>query len=183
MPYDVALNKAWEELENSTKDSIVSVRFLADEYTVNVKDKKVLSLSCNVPVKDFLVILILHYLVKKSKGLPKITGEWIDFRELDGGQGYYSNFKKRVLKIVIKKYGTNPESLVSLISRFKAKRVELADVAICLEPLEGSPILVQAWKGDDEFSPEANILFDKNIKDIFCTEDIVILSEFLAHSI
>jgi len=35
-------------------------------------------------------------------------------------------------------------------------------------------------RGDEEFGPEANILFDKSITDIFCTEDIVVLSEHAA---
>jgi len=36
-------------------------------------------------------------------------------------------------------------------------------------------------KADEEFGPDANILFDKNISGIFCTEDIVVLTELIVH--
>jgi len=60
MGYAVALNKAWEDLAKLNAKNSRSVKFLADEYAVNPQDKKVISLSCNAPAKDFSAILILH---------------------------------------------------------------------------------------------------------------------------
>lgn len=183
MGYAVAVSKSWSELENVTKDKTLQVRFLADEYSIDLETKQVLSLSCNVPAKEYISILVLHYARKRIEGLSEASGEWIDFRQLDGGQGYYPTFKKRVIETIKRKYGSNPQALRKLLDRFKAKITDSADASIALEVFEGVPVLIQIWKGDEEFGPEANILFDKNIKDIFCTEDIVVLSEFVAHSI
>lgn len=183
MGYDVAIAKSWQELEGATKDKTLQVRFLADEYSIDLGSKKVLSLSCNVPVKEYISILVLHYAKKSRDGLPKISGEWIDFRQLDGGQGYYPTFKKRVIETIKRKYGDKPEALLKLCDRFKAHKVDSADTSVSLEVFQGVPVLIQIWKGDEEFGPEANILFDQSIKDIFCTEDIVVLSEFIAHSV
>jgi len=183
MGYDVAISKSWQELESATKDKALQVQFLADEYSIDLDNKKVLSLSCNVAAKDYVSILVLHYAKKRIEGLPVVSGEWIDFRQLDGGQGYYPTFKKRIIDTIKRKYGVDPEALLKLSQRFKMKKDDSADISVSLEVLEGVPILIQLWKGDEEFGPEANILFDKNIKDIFCTEDIVVLSEFVAHSI
>ena len=44
-------------------------------------------------------------------------------------------------------------------------------------------MLITIWKADDEFGPDANILFDKNITKIFCIEDTVVLTEIVAHTI
>lgn len=183
MVYEIALSKAWSELENLSKDRTLSVKFLADEYTVEIPEKRVLSLSCNIPAKDYLIILLLHYLVKKLKGLPSVVGEWIDFRQLEGGLGYYLTFKRRVLVPILRKYSTNPQALSQLIERFGAKRIQLADFAVVLNAFEGIPILVELWEADEEFKSEVNLLFDKSIKDIFCMEDIVVLSEFIVHNI
>ena len=183
MGYEVALLKAWLELENTTKDKTLSIKFLADEYSIDLENKRVLSLSCNVPAKEYIGILILHYLIQKFKGLPFITGDWIAFRQLEGGLGYYPTFKKRVIATITRKYGSKPDELLKLTERFDAHRIELADISVVVEVLESVPILIELWKGDDEFGPEVNVLYDKSIKDIFCTEDIVVLSEVLAHSI
>jgi len=183
MGYDAALSKAWSELDNLTKDKDISIRFLSDEYTVDLKNKRVLSLSCNAPCKDHISILILHYLKQKLKGLPSMHGEWISFKQLEGGQGYYPAFEKRVISPIMRKYGSNPEAILEIIDRFKAKRVQPADISIVLDVFDGVPVLISLWRRDEEFGPEANILLDKSIKDIFCTEDIVILSELVARNI
>jgi len=183
MGYEVALLKAWLELENTTKDKALSVKFLADEYSVDLENKCVLSLSCNVPAKEYISILILHYLIKKLKGLPPTTGDWITFRQLEGGLGYYPTFKKRVITTITRKYGSKPDELLKLTERFDAHKIQLADISIVIEVFDKVPILIELWKADDEFGPEVNVLYDKSIKNIFCTEDIVVLSEVLAHSV
>ncbi|NQU94645.1 MAG: DUF3786 domain-containing protein [Candidatus Omnitrophica bacterium] len=184
MEYEVALNNAWERLAQVMEERTHSLRFLGDDYEVNVDKKTVFSVSCNVPAKVYTSILILHYLIRKIKGLPSIKGEWISFKELVGGEGYYPNFKKRVINTITRKYGKNPEALLTLVERFRAKKAELADVSVVLDTIEEStPFLITLWRGDEEFGPEANLLFDKSITDIFGTEDIVVLSEVVAHSI
>jgi len=183
MGYGVALSKAWADLEGLVKEKQTEARLLADTYSVDLENKRILLLSCNVPAKEYLSILILHYLAAKMCGLPDASGEWIDFRQLDGGQGYYPAFKKRVVSTIARKYGANPQAILKLSERFKIKKLGLADVSIAFDVFDGVPVLIQLWKGDEEFSPEANVLFDSSIKGIFCTEDIVILAEFLAHII
>jgi len=183
MSYAAALLKAWSELATLTKDKMTSIRFFSDEYSVDLENKRILSLSCNAPCKDYISILILHYIKQKLRGLPLISGEWITFKQLQGGQGYYTAFKKRVIDPILRKYGPKPEALLGLTERFNAKRVQLADTSIVLDVCDSVPVLITLWHGDEEFGSEVNVLFDKSIKDIFCTEDVVILAEFLARSI
>lgn len=180
MSYDLAINKAWEDLARLNPGEVLSVRFLADEYTVDFKEKKVISLSCNIPVKDFTAILILHYLVRKLQGLPALTGEWVTFKELSGVEGYYPAFRKRAIEPIIRKYGSHPEGILEVLERLPAKRVDQGDIGIVLEVFKDVPALVTLWRGDEEFGPEANLLFDRSITQVFCTEDIVVLAGFIA---
>ncbi len=180
MSYEAALKKAWDELIGSAGSSPRSVKFIADEYSVNPEQRTVLSLSCNVPAKEFSAILILHYLARKAGGLPKLTGDWVSFKELSGVEGYYPAFRKRAVEPVIRKYGADPQGLYSVLARIPGKRSAQADAGIEVEVFEGIPVLVLVWKGDDEFGPEANLLFDRSIASVFCTEDIVVLGGILA---
>ena len=166
MGYEAALSKAWAGLEGIAEEKNYSVKFLDGEYNINLQDRLVFSVSCNIPAKIHISVLILHYLTQKIKGLPRVTGKWISFKELDGGQPYYPVFKKRVLERVAKKFDM----------------AQSADFEKALDVFEGVPILVRFWRGDDEFGPEANVLFDKSIPEIFCTEDVVVLSECLPSS-
>ncbi len=183
MEYQVALSKAWEDLEKCTQNMQHSLSFLNDTYSVDLKKRAVFSESCNVGAKPFYSIIILHYLAKKETHLEAPTGEWMSFKELPGGQGYYPNFKKRVLGVILRKYKDQPDALLALSERFSTRKEELADSSIVLNVAQGVSVLINFWRGDDEFGPEANLLFDKNISKIFCTEDVVVLSEIIAHSI
>ena len=183
MQYNAAITKAWTELESLTEEKKFSVRFLADEYDIDLENRKVLSLSCNAPAQAFVSILMLHYLKERIVGLPPVRGEWVAFQELVGGQGYYPVFKKRVIKRIEKKYGKDPDALNDLVGRFKGKRSDLADVSVILEAFDNIPVLIEIWRADEEFGPSVDILFDKNIESVFCTEDIVVLSEFIASQI
>ncbi|MBI4982569.1 MAG: DUF3786 domain-containing protein [Candidatus Omnitrophica bacterium] len=180
MSYEIAKNKAWGELGKFNFPQAVSVKFLADEYTVDLEKKEVFSLSCNIPAKDFTVILILHYLAQKSNGLPLVTGEWLTFREFSGIEGYYAAFKQRSIEPIVRKYGKNPEGIFSVIDRLAAKKAQGADAGIIIEAFEGVPVLVKLWKADEDFSPDANMFFDRSISKIFCIEDIVVLAGIIA---
>ena len=48
----------------------------------------------------------------------------------------------------------------------------IADTGAC----PGAPV---PW----DVGPEINVLFDKSISDIFCTEDVVVLAEIVAYNI
>jgi len=178
--YEAALDKAWEKLSNLNVTSPLSIKFLADEYTVDSKARKVISLACNVLAKDFTAILILHYLACKLEGLPELTGEWLSFKELSGIEGYYPAFRKRVIEPVIRKYGSRPEGILAVLERLPGKRINQGDVGIVLEAFEAVPVAVLLWRSDEEFGPEAGVLFDKSITKIFCTEDIIVLGGVIA---
>jgi hypothetical protein len=181
--YELAINKAWDDLLRLKAKETVSVKFLADEYTIDFRTKKVISLSCNAPAKDFTAILILHYLARQIQGLPALTGEWVSFKELSGIEGYYPAFRKRTIEPIIRKYGSHPEGILNVLDRLPAKRIDQGDIGIVLEAFAGVPALVTLWRQDEEFGPEANVLFDKSITEIFCTEDIVVLAGFIASQI
>lgn len=183
MGYEAAIDKAWDDLAKLNPEKIISVKFLADEYTVDLSQKKVISLACNALAKDFTIILILHYLTHRLKGLTTLTGEWVSFKELAGVEGYYPAFRKRAIEPIIRKYGSNPEAILAVLERLPGKRVNQGDIGIALEVFAEVPALVILWRGDEEFGPEVNMLFDKSIKDIFCTEDIVVLAGFIASQI
>lgn len=180
MSYDIAINKAWEELLKLGLQETASVKFLGDEYTVDPKEKEVLSLGCNVRAKDFTAILILHYLAHKLSGLPPLSGEWLSFKELSGVEGYLPAFKNRAIEPLLRKHGSNPEGILVFLDKLSAKRVDQGDIGIVLDTFEGVPVMITLWRGDQEFGPEANMLFDRSIARIFCTEDIVVLAGIVA---
>jgi hypothetical protein len=193
MGYQAALDKSWNALETAGLCGIEAVRFFTEEFRVDARHRVVLSVSgqppaqseapgrpCGQPAKDFVAVLILHYLKQRLAGLPQLTGSWISFKELDGGESYYPAFRKRSIDGVLKKYGANVEGIFSVLGKMpSARKIEQGDAAVVVEAFTAVPLQVIVWKGDEEFAAEATILFDRSISGIFNTEDIAVLAGFV----
>ncbi len=185
MSYAQAIDKAWEDVRTLSGKERFTVKFISDTYDIYPVSKRAISASCNTGAKDHIAIILLHYLARKLAlgRLPELTGEWINFSELEGGAGYYPAFKKRTESHIVRRYGANPEALFDAERRMNAKRGGFKDVSIVIYPFDEVAILVKMSKADQEFSSSASILFDNNISAIFCTEDIVVLTELIVHQL
>jgi hypothetical protein len=185
MGYQQALEKAWKDVADASAEKRYSVRLLSDIYDIDIERKTAMSSSCNTPAKDYITLILLHYLVQRLAfgKLPEPAGEWVDFNSLNGGEGYYPAFKKRTIDRLVSKYGKNPEELLKASQRMPAKVGGFGDASVVVYPFAEVGILIKMSKGDEEFGPDANILFDRNISRIFCTEDIVVLTEIVVHQL
>ena len=103
MGYEAALSKGWSDLKKTTSNNNHFVDFLNKEYEIDLNKGIVLCNGADAKVND--TVLILHYLRQYFLGLPKLSGEWISFNELEGSLGYYPVFRKRVLTVINAKYG------------------------------------------------------------------------------
>lgn len=123
-------------------------------------------------------VLLLHYLQGgwRSEG-PPLTGDWIAFQDVADGRFYLDAFHKRAKLPLVKAFGSRPELLADLAgTAFGARRIDLGDVAVSVDALPRIRLALVVWAGDEEFPPDGNILFDRNIVSYLSAEDIAWLS-------
>jgi hypothetical protein len=179
MGYQAALDKSWNALETAGLCKTETVSFFTEEFQVDTASRTVRD-SSGKPAKDFVAVLLLHYLKQRLAGLPRLTGDWISFKELDGGELYYPAFRKRSIDGVLRKYGANVNGIFSVLEKMpSAKKIDQGDAAVVVEAFGAVPLQVIIWEGDEEFSADATILFDRAISGIFSTEDIAVLAGFV----
>lgn len=183
MVYEAALKRAWEDLERIADSSRYSVRLIGDTYEINIKDKQVFSNSCNIPAKEYLAILILHYLIASLEIRYAPCGEWVSFKDIEGGEIYYPAYKEGVIDHLLKKYGRRPEGLLSVLERFEGNKIDASDAAIELVTFPDVRVRIIIWKADEEFGPEATVLFDKNLPKLYTMEDITVFSHFIVNNL
>jgi len=120
-------------------------------------------------------ILILHYLIT-AKGTPA-TGKLIGFKQVPGGLFEYASFSREVLSPLLKHFGKEPERLVEAAANLGGAKVGYGDVAVSIKAFPNVPVVIVLWRGDDEFAPNANILFGSTVADYLPTEDMSVLCE------
>ena len=128
-----------------------------------------------IPIQE--QILILHYML--ATGIPPLTGQWISYREIPGASFYFNAFAKRAIDPLKKVFGQNIWSLSKSAARLKGRPIEPGDVGFEFEILPQVSLQLVLYAGDEEFTAEASILFDKNIGRILSPEDIAWLAGML----
>ena len=129
-----------------------------------------------VPLRDR--ILILHYLAQ-AKGTPP-SAKMIAYKELPEGASYFPTFFKRAIKPIVNHFGTEPHRLPDVAGMLGGVKADYGDVAVAIPAFPRVAINFVLWRGDEEFPPDGNILFDSTISDYLTTEDINVLCEIIA---
>lgn len=174
MGYEASLCLAWEELEKlALQDCTLSL--LGEDYLVRAKERAVL-LTGGAPAGQMQAVLILHYLTGILRHGYRSSGEWISFKETRDGKLFWPAFQESAIKPLVQSFQTDPEGLVRNIStRLGGHRVEGGDVAVEVATFPGVLVRLIFWKADEELPPEASLLFDRNLTEIYSTEDVAVL--------
>lgn len=131
-----------------------------------------------VPIQQ--QVLILHYLNGAMRS--RVYGKWIAYQEVPDGKFYLDAFHRRARAPLIQAFGDQPDLLLKLATEaYGARAFDQGDVSFVIQAFPMVPVAVIMWRGDDEFSPEANILFDRGISDILSAEDIAWLSGMIIY--
>ena len=130
-----------------------------------------------VPLQE--QVLILHYM--KSSAAVDPSERWVAYREITGASFYFSAFTKRAIDPLKNVFGRDVEALVASAGRLNGKAVEPGDAAFEFLPFPRVPLRLTVWAGDDEFPPEANIIFDETIALFLSPEDIAWLAGMLVY--
>jgi hypothetical protein len=192
--YEIAFNEAATILAESDIDEIVKksgsqkienngtvcivLSFLNDTIVISYPDISISYHDKDDDVPLWLKILILHYLIH-ARGTPP-SGDQITFKQLEGGLGYYPAFQRRTTRPLLDVFDGNIEELMKCGSFVGGGKASYGDNALTFQAFPMVAVTFVFWKGDDEFPPEGNVIFDSTISDYFTTEDIAVLCNMIA---
>ena len=130
-----------------------------------------------LPVQTFL----LRYLLE-SKDVAWM-GEWKTFREMPWGEMYIKPYTGRVLTRAAFTFGFKLKAFAAACEKMGAVAVQHGDVGYRFELVGGYHMQILMWEGDDEFPPNAQVLYSDNFADGFAAEDRVVAGDILISTI
>jgi len=160
------------------EENAAVIEHLNRSYRISIPDGEVTLAGSDevVPVRD--KILILHYFIH-ARGTP-LSGKIITYKELHDGINYYPTFFKRAIEPVINNFKDEPQKLPETAAALGGRRSDYGDIAVTIDAFPYVPLTIVLWRGDREFPPEGNIMFDSTISDYLPIEDVTIVSEMIA---
>ena len=106
-------------------------------------------------------------------------GGWKTFREMPWGEMYHKPYTGRVLTRAAFTFGTRVEAFRKAGETLGAAAVKHGDAGFEFEFFGPYRIQILVWEGDDEFPPNAQVLYTDNFADGFAAEDRVVAGDIL----
>ena len=130
-----------------------------------------------LPVQTFL----LRYLLECRD--VAWAGEWKTFREMPWGEMYIKPYTGRVLTRAAFTFGTRVAAFKAAAEKMGAAAVKHGDAGYQFELVGGYRMQILVWEGDDEFPPNAQVLYSDNFAQGFAAEDRVVAGDILISTI
>lgn len=168
--------KAGAEFDSQSRTATLTMT--GETYLIAHPDGAVRLKSSDAEVPITTRILLFHYLLT-ADGTPP-AGRWIAFRELPDAMVYDPAFQGRASQRVRGRFGMDLDAFHRAARALDADRLEFGDASYLFRALPRVWLAVVVYKGDEEFSPSANVLFDAAAANYLPTEDLAVLGGYLA---
>ena len=122
-------------------------------------------------------ILFLRYLLDGKNAMP--GGQYLTYREFPWGEVYVQQFTGRCIMRYSFSYGFKPDLLRKIMEHMPAREIPVSDVGYEVTLMPGLTIQFLLWVGDDEFPPNAQILFSDNFRYAFTAEDMANIGDIV----
>ena len=158
-----------------------TVKLLGREFAIAHPDYAIRALDGGaippLPTQTFL----LRYLLE-SKTVAW-GGQWKTFREMPWGEMYIKPYTGRVLTRAAFTFGTRIAAFRAACEKMGAEPVPHGDAGFRFDFVGGYRMQILVWEGDDEFPPNAQVLYSDNFAEGFAAEDRVVAGDILISTI
>lgn len=144
--------------------------FLNQRYMVIPNQRKIMrirpdeTLESEALSMDFH-LMSLYYLTDAKKVEP--TRRWLSEKDLRGGEMFFRGLHVLQVAEVANKYGYDPEAFLEAGKQLGGVKMLYGDMAFGLDVFPKILLVYLLWKGDEEFPPRVQVLFDETIRDHF----------------
>ena len=130
-----------------------------------------------LPTQTFL----LRYLLEAKEVAWK--GEWKTFREMPWGELYIKPYTGRVLTRAAFTFSFKLDAFRKAAEKMGATAVKHGDAGFLFDLIGGYQMQIMVWAGDEEFPPNAQVLYSDNFAEGFAAEDRVVAGDILITAI
>jgi hypothetical protein len=153
-----------------------ALRLLGTEYLAAFPDFELRGFLDNTASESMAEkILILRYLCEGK--FFAYRGKQLSYPEVPWGEVYYQNFQGRCTRRFAGTFGQDLARFKGIMEKLGAESLGKGDASYRFEFINGLYMSLLLWAGDEEFSPQAQILFDDNFVFAFTAEDIAVVGE------
>ena len=158
-----------------------TVKLLGREFAIAHPDYAIRAVDGGavppLPTQTFL----LRYLLESKR--VSWGGQWKTFREMPWGEMYITPYTGRVLTRAAFTFGFRLGGFKAACEKMGAEAVKHGDAGYRFNLIGDYEMQILMWEGDEEFPPNAQVLYSDNFADGFAAEDRVVAGDILITTI
>lgn len=159
---------------------VFTLKFMGREVTLSFPEMETYYEE-GTKTGDYIRILLARF-VMEATSVPG-TGKFLSYPEVPWGETYFDAFRRRCINRLSGTYGYNTEGFIKGCEAIKATKIEGADFAYMIEFLPNLFVKLLLWAPDDEFGPQAQILFSDNFPLAFTAEDMAVVGDAILNAL
>ncbi len=130
-----------------------------------------------LPTQTFL----LRYLLESKQAAW--SGTWKTFREMPWGEMYIQPYTGRVLTRAAYTFSFRLDAFRAACEKMGAVKLPHGDAGYQFDLIGDYRIQILIWQGDEEFPPNAQVIYSDNFASGFAAEDRVVAGDILISTI
>ena len=176
----------FSKLEPAEASARMGARWDGKEFYVNLLGREFAISHPSYAIRAMDVVAIpplpthtflLRYLLESKNAIW--SGAWKTFREMPWGEMYIKPYTGRVLTRAAYTFSFKLAAFAAACEKMGAIKLSHGDAGYQFELIPGFHIQILIWQGDDEFPPNAQILYTDNFAEGFAAEDRVVAGDIL----
>lgn len=156
----IDLASAADRLAADYADGKLTIKCLGKDVSVDAAG----NIITEIHVNRWIAMPVYQYIIEGAGNPP--SGQWVSFRELDGGVNLYPLFEQRCEKPLKKVADTYTGLFEDMLQIFSGKQVDyhyFADISVMLHPLPKVPIMICYSKPEDDMESIISVFFDSTV--------------------
>lgn len=153
-----------------------TIRLWDVSYTVNPHDRWIKATGTapgNSATSQFDLFII--YILLNGRPVS-LANEWISEKDIPGGAAFFRGPHTLPTESLTRRFGNDIGAFTAACKALAGRPMGMADAAFFFNITPYIPVAALYWNGDDDFPPEARLLFDRSISTILPLDIIFCLA-------
>ncbi len=163
-------------------DGTLRMTLQGQDYTICPSEFTISHTDEETAPTEFTQALILTYLVT-ADGTPP-SGRWISYHDLPGGMFYARAFRGYAETRLVRELGAEGvDAFRRGATRIGGQSISIGDAGYAFQVLPRIHLGAVYWLGDEDFSPNASILFEDTGPHYMSTDGLAVLGSHLVNAL
>lgn len=159
------------------------VPYFGQRYRLDKKNGRITLEEDPARELTFDTQMVIYHLFYYSKPEARVKGEFVPFRQVKRAAPFEPTYKRTILEPLARTFDGHAGELKNACRMLGGRPIPQGDVGYVIPAFSCMPLTVVFWDGDEEFSAQANILFDADITDFLHEETVVCLAADFARKL